>query len=58
MSNLNKVSELKTFLISLTAYKGLKIYGTTLNDEVQAVEVALNQHLDIDDSISIQPPCL
>ena len=36
MSNLNKVNELKTFLISLTAYKGLKIYYTTIADEVHA----------------------
>jgi len=51
MGNLNKLNELKTFLTSLTAYKGLKIYYTDLPDEVKATEIALNQQLDMDDSI-------
>jgi len=51
MSNLKRLHELRTFLTSLTAYKGLKVVHTSLSDEVEAVEIALNQHLDIDDSI-------
>jgi predicted nucleic acid-binding protein len=51
MGSLNRLNELKTFLTSLTAYKGLKIYSATLTDEVNAAEIALNQQLDMDDSI-------
>jgi predicted nucleic acid-binding protein len=51
MSNLKKLNELRTFLISLAAYKGLKIYHTTLSDEVKAVEISLSHQLDMDDSI-------
>jgi len=51
MSSLNKISELKTFLTSLAAYKGLKIYHTTLADEIDASEIALCQKLDMDDAI-------
>jgi predicted nucleic acid-binding protein len=51
MSNFNKIRELKLFLFSLTAYKGLKIYHTTLTNEINATEIALNQNLDMDDAI-------
>lgn len=51
MSNLNKLHELKIFLLSLTAYKGLHIYHTTLSDEVNATEIATTQNLDMDDAI-------
>jgi predicted nucleic acid-binding protein len=51
MSNFNKLNELKTFLLSLTAYKGLHLYSTTIADEVKAVEIATKQNLDIDDAI-------
>ncbi len=51
MDNLNKLKELKTFLSSLTAYKGLHIYQTTIADEIKAVDIALTQQLDMDDSI-------
>jgi len=51
MGSLNRLNELKTFLTSLTAYKGLRIYSATLADEVNAIEIALNQQLDMDDSI-------
>jgi predicted nucleic acid-binding protein len=51
MSNFNKLNELKTFLLSLTAYKGLHIYSTTIIDEVKAVEIATTQNLDMDDAI-------
>jgi predicted nucleic acid-binding protein len=51
MSNFNKIRELKLFLFSLTAYNGLKIYHTTLTNEINATEIALNQNLDMDDAI-------
>jgi uncharacterized protein len=51
MSNFNKLNELKTFLLSLIAYKGLQIYSTTINDEVKAVEIATTHNLDMDDAI-------
>lgn len=51
MSNFNKLNELKTFLLSLTAYKGLFIYSTTIADEIKAVEIATKQKLDMDDAI-------
>ena len=51
MYNFNRLKELKIFLSSLTAYKGLHIYHTTLTDEINAVETALQQKLDMDDAI-------
>ena len=51
MSNFNRIEELKLFLFSLTSYKGLKIYHTTLTNEINAAEIALNQNLDMDDAI-------
>ncbi len=54
MSNFNKLNELKTFLLSLTAYKGLHLCSTTIADEVKAVEIATTQNLDMDDAIQYQ----
>ncbi len=51
MDELNKLNELKKFLLSLTGYKGLHIHQTTLTDEVKATELATAQNLDIDDAI-------
>jgi len=51
MSGLNRLNELKTFLLSLIAYKGLHIHHTTLTDEVKATELAIEQNLDMDDAI-------
>jgi predicted nucleic acid-binding protein len=51
MYNFSKLKELKIFLSSLTAYKGLHIYHTTITDEITAVETALLQKLDMDDAI-------
>jgi len=51
MSNLNRLKELRIFLSSLTAYKGLHICHTTITDEINAVEIALLQNLDMDDAI-------
>jgi predicted nucleic acid-binding protein len=43
--------ELKKFLQSLLAYAGLKIYDTTLQDEIRAVDISDEKGLDIEDSI-------
>jgi predicted nucleic acid-binding protein len=51
MYNLNRLKELKIFLSSLTAYKGPHICHTTITDEINAVETALMQKLDMDDAI-------
>jgi predicted nucleic acid-binding protein len=51
MGNLDKLNELKIFLLSLTAYKGLRIHHTTIADEVNTTEIALKQKLDMDDAI-------
>ncbi len=51
MSNFNRLNELRVFLLSLTAYKGLKIYHTNITDEVMATEIALKEKLDMDDAI-------
>lgn len=51
MSQLSKLKELKTFLLSLLAYNGLHVYFTTVGDEVRAAEIAMEQNLDMDDAI-------
>jgi len=51
MANLNKLDKLKRFLLSLTAYKGLYIYSTSLTDKINAVQITKEQKLDIDDAI-------
>jgi predicted nucleic acid-binding protein len=51
MDSLKKLDELKIFLSSLTAYKGLAIYHTTIADELNAIEIALTEKLDMDDAI-------
>lgn len=51
MDGLKKLDELRKFLLSLTAYKGLYIYYTTLPDEVKAVDLAAENNLDMDDAI-------
>jgi len=51
MSSLGKLAQLRTFLMSLSAYKGLSIYTTTLSDKVRAIDTCLEKTLDIDDSI-------
>jgi predicted nucleic acid-binding protein len=51
MDSLNKLNELKTFLLSLLAYKGLHIHYTTIVDEVKATEISIQQNLDMDDAI-------
>jgi uncharacterized protein len=51
MDSLNKLKELRTFLLCLTAYKGLKIYRTTVAEEIKATEIAIAENLDMDDAI-------
>ena len=51
MDGLKKLKELKTFLTSLTAYKGLHIYITSTADEAKAVDLAIEHGLDMDDAI-------
>ncbi len=51
MGGFMKKRELRTFLTSLSAYKGLNIYTTTLREKVKAVDASVEKGLDIDDSI-------
>ena len=51
MGRFKKLRELETFLFSLTAYKGLYAYTTSIADETKAVKVAKKSKLDIDDAI-------
>ena len=51
MDGLNRLNELKTFLLSLLAYQGLHIHHTTITDEVKATEFAVERNLDMDDAI-------
>ena len=51
MDSFRKFAELKTFLSSLTSYKGLRIFPTNLLIEVRAIDIALEKGLDMDDAI-------
>ena len=51
MAGFAKEKELRIFLSSLSAYKGLSIYTSTLAEKVKAVDISLNSGLDVDDSI-------
>lgn len=51
MSNLRKRKEGKIFLSSLSAYKGLHLYSTTLADKIKAIDLCSQTHLDVDDAI-------
>jgi len=51
MDGLNRLGELKTFLLSLLAYKGLHIHYTTITEEVKATEFAVERKLDMDDAL-------
>ena len=46
-----KLRELDRFLRSLSTYKGLTLYATSLEDKVNAVELAANGEFDADDAI-------
>ncbi|RLE86738.1 MAG: PIN domain nuclease [Thermoprotei archaeon] len=51
LDRLRKLDELKAFLLSLTAYKGLYVYTTSIADEIRAIEIAKKTKLDMDDAI-------
>lgn len=51
LDKFKKLDALKLFLQSLTAYKGLYIYTTSLKEEIRAVELAEETGLDMDDAI-------
>jgi len=51
LDRLRRLKELRKFLLSITAYKGLHIYTTSLVDEINAVEIAEKDGLDMDDAI-------
>lgn len=51
MDNFGKLNELEVFLSSLTAYKSLHVYITSIFDEVRAIEIAKENSLDMDDAI-------
>ena len=46
-----KLRELDRFLHSLSAYKGLALYAASLEDKLDAVELADNNEFDIDDAV-------
>ena len=51
MDNFGKLDELEVFLSSLTAYKSLHVYVTSIFDEVKAIKIAKENNLDMDDAI-------
>lgn len=51
MGSLNRLTELRTFLTSLTAYKGLHVHNTNIIDEIKAIKIAIQSKLDMDDAI-------
>ncbi len=46
-----KLRELDRFLRSFAAYKGLTLYATSLEDKLEAVELAINGEFDVDDAV-------
>jgi predicted nucleic acid-binding protein len=51
LDRLNRPEKLKTFLLSLTGYRGLAVHYTSIVEEVRAVELAREKKLDIDDAL-------
>jgi predicted nucleic acid-binding protein len=51
MDSLNRLTELRTFLISLKAYKGLHVHHTSIADEAKATEIAIQNKVDMDDAM-------
>jgi predicted nucleic acid-binding protein len=43
MDSFKRLEALKTFLQSLTAYKGLHVFFTSLSTEIEAIEYALSK---------------
>ncbi len=46
-----KLRELDRFLRSFSAYKGLTLYATSLEDKLDAVELTVSGEFDVDDAI-------
>lgn len=46
-----KLRELDRFLRSFSAYKGLSLYATSLEDKLEAVELAISGEFDVDDAL-------
>ncbi len=46
-----RLRELDRFLRSISAYKGLTLYATSLEDKLEAVELAINGEFDVDDAV-------
>ncbi|MBO3842939.1 MAG: type II toxin-antitoxin system VapC family toxin [Candidatus Brockarchaeota archaeon] len=51
MSGLSKLDELKVFLSSLSAYRGLAIHRNGLKELLRAVETMKEKRLDLEDAI-------
>jgi predicted nucleic acid-binding protein len=51
LGKLGKLDELRNFLLSLTAYKGLYVYNTSISEKIKAINIAGETGLDIDDAI-------
>lgn len=51
LDNGGKLRELDRFLRSLSAYKGLTLYATSLEDKLEAVQLADSNEFDIDDAL-------
>jgi len=51
LERFSRVKELRVFLSSLRAYKGLWIYCTSLSDKLRAVDMVIEGRLDVDDAI-------
>lgn len=46
-----KLRELGRFLRSFSAYKGLTLYATSLEDKLDAVELTVSGEFDVDDAV-------
>lgn len=46
-----RLRELDRFLRSLSAYKGLTLYASSLEDKLEAVELAVSGEFDVDDAV-------
>ena len=55
MASYRKYSEVKKFLSSLTAYKGLFVYNCTLDDKINCINIVLNEGLDVMTPSSMLP---
>lgn len=54
MEGFGKRRELKIFLRSLLAYRGLRVHTTELIDEIEAIDTSYEVKLDLDDAIQYQ----